>query len=108
MVKRYPDIYASSILSIAEGLVKHSLHKDYKQIFKLTAIYLTIPATSVSAERAFSCLKRLKTWLRSSMNQERLSSLAIINIEQELSKDVNKDSIIDNFASFKNRKMLFK
>jgi hypothetical protein len=43
-------------------------------------IFLTIPVTVASAERSFSKLKLIKNYLRSKMNQERLSGLAIMSI----------------------------
>ena len=39
--------------------------------------------TSCKNERANSCLKNLKSYLRSTMGQERLSSLALMNIHYE-------------------------
>ena len=45
-------------------------------------IMLTIPATVASAERSFSKLKIIKSNLRSTMSQERLSGLAILSIEK--------------------------
>jgi len=44
-------------------------------------LYLTLPVTVASAERSFSKLKLIKTFLRSTMSQVRLSSLAILSIE---------------------------
>ena len=44
-------------------------------------ILLTIPVTVASAERSFSKLKLIKTYLRSTMSQERLNGLAMISIE---------------------------
>ena len=35
-------------------------------------LLLVVPASSAEAERSFSALRRLKTWLRSSMLQTRL------------------------------------
>ena len=52
----------------------------FLNLFILLSIYLTVPITSSEAERSFSCLKRLKTWLRTKIGQIRLSSLAIINM----------------------------
>lgn len=46
---------------------------------------LMIPITSVSAEGSFSKLKLIKTYLKSSMLQGRLSSLAMLSIENQLS-----------------------
>ncbi|GKA50263.1 VIER F-box protein 2 [Tanacetum coccineum] len=44
-------------------------------------VLLTIPVIVASAERSFSKLKLLKSYLRSSMSQERLNGLAMIAIE---------------------------
>ena len=72
-------------------------------------VLLTIPVTVASAERSFSKLKLLKTYLRSTMIQERLNDLAIIALEGELLEKIDYEHIIEDFIS-KNTKrmMLFK
>ena len=50
-------------------------------------ILLTIHVTVASAERSFSKLKLIKSYLRSTMSQERLSGLAILSIENEMLED---------------------
>ncbi|XP_026676465.1 zinc finger MYM-type protein 1-like, partial [Diaphorina citri] len=84
------------------------LHKDkdiYVEAYKLFALIATIPSTSVSVERSFSCLKRLKTYLRNSMTQERLTSLANITIQKDILQDLMKGSlhsdIIELYATAK-------
>ena len=45
---------------------------------------MVLPVTSCEAERSFSCLRRLKTYLRSTMSQERLNGLvALLNIHDK-------------------------
>jgi len=66
---------------------------------------LTIPITSAGAERTFSKLKLIKTYIRSTMSQQRLTGLATICIEKELSEQLNYDNIISDFASKKVRKI---
>ena len=56
----------------------------FPQLCMLFNIYLAIPVTSCSAEQAFSGLKRIKNWLRTTMGEERLSNLAVLNIEREI------------------------
>ncbi|GKC27759.1 zinc finger MYM-type protein 1 [Tanacetum coccineum] len=69
---------------------------------------LTIPVTVASAERSFSKLKLLKSYLRSTMSQERLNVLALIAIENNILESVNYDDLI-NFASKNARRIaLFK
>ena len=77
---------------------------------KAVNIYSVIPATSCSAERSFSGLRRLKTYLRSTMGQTRLSSLALLHIEREfvnrvITEDIDK--IIDVFGQRKGRESYF-
>ncbi|PWA79198.1 zinc finger MYM-type protein 1 [Artemisia annua] len=60
-------------------------------------ILLTIPVTVASAERSFSKLKLLKSYLRSTMSQERLSGLAIA-IENGILEDINCEELINQFA----------
>ena len=64
---------------IGEDKVKSLNFAQKKQL-----IVVTIPATSSSAERAFSSLKRIHTYLRNTQGQERLSELSVIAIEKQL------------------------
>jgi hypothetical protein len=72
-------------------------------------VLLTIPVTVAIAERSFSKLKLLKTYLRSTMTQERLNDLAIIALEGKMLEKIDYEHIIEDFIS-KNTKrmMLFK
>jgi hypothetical protein len=72
-------------------------------------VLLTIPVTVASAERSFSKLKLLKSYLRSTMTQERLNSLATIAIESEILEKIDYEYIIEDFISKNIHKiMLFK
>ena len=62
-------------------------------------LLLTIGFSIESCERSFLKLKLIKTRMRSSMLQERLTSLALISIEKEfLSADV-KNEIVQIFSN---------
>ena len=50
-------------------------------------------------------MKLIKTYLRSQMSQLRLSSLAMLSIEREVSEDMNFEEVIKEFASVKARKI---
>ena len=62
-------------------------------------ILLTIPVTVASVERSFFKLKLIKTYLRTTMSQKRLSGLAMISIENEYLDKLNYDDLIEEFAS---------
>lgn len=44
----------------------------------------------------FSCLKRLRTYLRSTMGQQRLNDLALLYVHRNVKQELDKDSILDN------------
>ncbi|KAH3751583.1 hypothetical protein DPMN_186150 [Dreissena polymorpha] len=46
-------------------------------------ILLTLPATTCTVERPFSTLRRVKTWLRSTMSDDRLSDLCMMSVHME-------------------------
>lgn len=79
---------------------------------KLLSLVLTLPATTVSVERSFSALKRIKTYSRNRTGEERLSSLALISIESARLMRLQKDretfynDVIEKFV-VKDRRMDF-
>ena len=56
----------------------------YPNISIAYRILFTVPVTVASAERIFSKLKLLRNYMRSTMSQEKLNSLAILCIEKKL------------------------
>ncbi|KAK5863147.1 hypothetical protein PBY51_000198 [Eleginops maclovinus] len=93
-------------------LIKDELTSSLSEVCKLLRLMLTIPATSTSAERSFSCLKRIKTFLRNSCAQERLSHLAKISMESSIIRALRShgdlyDRVTDHFATIKDRRMAF-
>ncbi|XP_024195635.1 zinc finger MYM-type protein 1-like [Rosa chinensis] len=71
-------------------------------------ILLTIQVTVASAERSFSKLKLIKTYLRSTMSQERLNGLAMLSIEKKVVEKLDYANIITTFASKTARQVVFK
>lgn len=70
-------------------------------------IYLTMPVSVATGERSFSKLKIVKNYLRSTMNQDRLTNLSIISIEHQLCQSVDTKSLIEKFSAVKARKVHF-
>jgi hypothetical protein len=69
----------------------------------LLRLFGTIPVSNATAERSFSALKRLKTYLRSTMGEERLTGLALLHVNK--STEVDPDDIIELYASKKDRRI---
>lgn len=91
------------------GFFIDNLSECFGEVMKLLKIIITVPMTSSEAERCFSCLNRIKTFLRSTMEEERLTALAMLSMEKDFVHqlvDFN-ESVIDKFAAKKERRMDF-
>lgn len=69
------------------------------QMERLVLLLLTVPATSATAERSFSALRRLKTCLRSRMTQKRLTHLLLLHIHEERAKSICIETVLKEFVS---------
>jgi hypothetical protein len=70
-----------------------------KQLLKILA---TLPVSTCTSERSFSTLRRLKTYLRNTMCEERLNGLALLHVHRDLI--VTPDEVLDKLA-LKNRRL---
>jgi histone deacetylase complex regulatory component SIN3 len=79
-------------------------NKDlYSYIYAILSIRVTMPSSSATAERSLSAMTRIQNYIRSTMGDDRLSSLAPLHIYREIEIDVER--VIELFASLKNRKL---
>ncbi|CAC5416168.1 unnamed protein product [Mytilus coruscus] len=62
----------------------------YPSIDTVLFILLTMPVASTTAERSFSVLKRLKTYIRSTIRNDRLSSLGLMHIHCDFEVNLDK------------------
>lgn len=95
------ESYGNNAAMLVQKMFKEGLHQVLPFLYEATSLLATIPATSCSAERSFSGLRHPKTYLRSTMGQERLSNLALLSIERKFSNKVLKsdmNAIIDIFG----------
>ena len=77
------------------------------EVHKVLKIYLTIPITTANAERCFSALKRIKTYLRNSMTEERLNNCMILHVHREKTDQLNLEAIAKEFINNDRRKFYF-
>jgi len=70
---------------------------EYCEVEKLVRILLVCPASSDEAERSFSALRRLKTWLHSTVTQTRLNSVAVSHVHQDLLNASDLDEVMELF-----------
>jgi len=87
----------NSIQALASFILENDFTTSYSDILGACIIYLTLPVTVATVERSFSKLKIIKSYLRNSIGQERLSNISILNIEQRRTKEIDMDKILTNF-----------
>jgi len=101
---KFDNLNWKDLNNVIKNFVENDLKSFYQEIFKLLKIYLTIPISSAEAERAFSVLKLLKTWLRTAMEDDRLSALGIIKMASNMIIDY--ELILEEFIKIKERRLL--
>ena len=67
-------------------------------MLKLLQIALTICVSTASCERSISALKQRKTYLRSTMHEERLANLAVLSVEHEISRGLCLQDVVDKLT----------
>ena len=93
---------------------------NYRELFpqtsRLLQLLLVMPATSATCERSFSSLRHTKTYLRTTMKQDRKNHLMILYIHKERKIDIISKSLysvmmkdcvcLDNFNFYKNTRRM--
>ena len=71
----------------------------FPSLVKLLQIALTVSVSSSQCERSFSALKRIKSYLRSTMTEKRLVDVASLSIERDFASALSLETVIDRFSS---------
>ena len=88
--------------SCAETL--HKIDPElYPNIFILLKLAATLPVTSCECERSASSLRRLHSFMRACMTEERMTALGLIHIHYDM--HIDKEKVIDMFISQNSRRM---
>jgi hypothetical protein len=67
-------------IDILRYIIRNNLEEIFPNMLIAIRIFLSLPVTVAEAERSFSKLGLIKTYLRSNMSQERLNVCAILSI----------------------------
>jgi hypothetical protein len=108
-LKVLKDILPQEVNKPIEVLNKlRGIEDIYPNAWIVYRVFFTIPVTVASGEKSFSKLKMIKSYLRSTMSQERLNGLAMLSIENDFVRRLDYGSLIDTFASKNARRAVFK
>ena len=73
-----------------------AVRSHFGEVILVLQLILVLSATNATSERSFSAMKRIKSYLRSTMGQERLNNLMVLHVRKEL---VELKEIGNNFIS---------
>jgi hypothetical protein len=83
----------------------NSLDSDaaFPEITKVLKILVSISITTSETERCFSTLKIIKSYLRNTISEDRLTALAMISIEYSMIEAISNlnEKVIEKFAADK-------
>ena len=77
----------------------------YPSIYFFLKVLAVMPVSVASAERSFSTLRRLKDYLRTTMTETSLRSLALMISHSDLAYSLDLDWVLDRFASKQRRRL---
>ena len=93
---------SSSLPNLAECL-EHADEDIFPYIRTMLRIGCTLPVGSCEAERSFSCLRRVKTYLRNKMGEDRLFGLTLMNMNHGM--EIDLETVCQIFIERNKRKM---
>ncbi|KAJ4441703.1 hypothetical protein ANN_11561 [Periplaneta americana] len=101
-----PEILQSEgkVVENIDDLISHfkqevHLGNVLSELYKFSKIVMTIPVSTATAERSFSGLKRLKTYLHSTTRQQRLNSVSILHVHKKAAKALDLEKMSNEFIS---------
>ena len=98
------DAHLAQELNTPEKVLRHTDADYFPNIRTLIVILGTLPVTSCESERSISMLKRIKTALRSTMTEDRLNGLAMLQYHRDIT--VTTDEVVEEFVQRQPRRLL--
>ena len=96
-----------TIRDAAELAIKCNREKMlFPQVAKIYRLFLTSPPSVCKSERTFSRLKLLKSYLRSTMTQERLDNLMVLFCERDIADKLSIDKVVDKWTKIRRRRIV--
>ena len=70
----------------------------FSEVIILLKILMVAPATNAVSERSASQLRRVKTWLRTAISQERLNYLMLLSTQKEKTDELDLIKVAHDFC----------
>ena len=76
----------------------------FSEVLKLLKLLFVLLASTTSAERSFSSLRRLKTYLRSSMTAQKLNHVLLLHVHKNITEQLDPQWIAKEFVCRNDRR----
>ena len=86
------------VLKYAKSL-SPAIQSGMSEVMKVIKLLLIMPATNAVSERSASALRRVKTYLRTTMHQDRFNHLMILHIHKDAVDKLALDKCVNEFIS---------
>lgn len=87
--------------------ILESNQKIFPNFVKLVNIALSIPISAATCERSYSAMRRIRTYLRTSMTQTRFTDLSILHIENDfVSANLQPEMVLNKFSKTDKKRFL--
>ena len=69
------------------------------EVCTLIKLILVMPATNAASERSFSAMRRVKSYLRTTMTQGRLNHLMLLHVHNDRTKSLEEAAVACRFVA---------
>jgi hypothetical protein len=79
----------------------------FSEVVKVVELLLVMPGTNATSERSFSTMRRIKSYLRTTMRQDRLNHLMVLHMYKDKLDSVDLRVIGNEFVALNERRKTF-
>ena len=87
----------ADVLKAVKSLTDHERHM-ITEVIVICKLLLVNPATSATGERSFSMARRVKTWLRANMKQQRFNNVALLHTHKARTDKIRLLDVANEFV----------
>ena len=119
LIKELPLLYSTlksvcpqikkvtSIDTVTDFMNHAGMKQTFSQFDKLLKLYLTIPMSNATSERAFSTLRRVKNYLRSRVTQRHLNHYVIMHAHKKLADGLDLVKVAKRFVNANEKRIRY-
>ena len=98
----------TSIRTICDAMNSQPVFKSMlHEVHNLLRLYLTVPISSATAERTFSALRRVLTYLWATMTEKRLNNCLVLHVHKCITDECDLVKIAKEFVMVNDERMKY-